>query len=80
MITVLAAWGSLITALKSTWELSRMIKKNLAKNDVERRAQGVFRDLRRAYYNGLISDEELDDCYDMILDAIAENDSTYSGS
>jgi hypothetical protein len=57
-VTVVAAWASLLTAAKSLWELSRMVKRKLAERDVERKARSVFYNLREANRYGLLSNTD----------------------
>src|SRR5690348_4980897 len=55
-ITSVAAWASLVTTAKSLWELSKMVKRRLAKLDIKVRARSVFYNLREAHRYGLLSD------------------------
>ncbi|KAI1841734.1 hypothetical protein JX265_013715 [Neoarthrinium moseri] len=63
--TYLAA-GSLITAVKSSWELSRMVRKKLRVKKTEKLAADAFVNLRRAFLRGLISSGQYRQFYDLI--------------
>ena len=73
-----AAVGSLITSVKSGWELRRMIKRKQEQFVAEDEAPFIFRRLRRAHREGILNDREYEDWYEKFLIARAEKDCEYS--
>lgn len=74
-IATIAACGSIMTAVKSGWELSRMIKKKDAENQLESYARSLLKDLRNVHLDGLMDRKSFDRWYDRFLGALAEKDS-----
>ena len=68
-ITVIAAWIL-------TWELSRMIRKKLAKRAKER-ARIIYCNLQEAYRYGLLDDDEFRRWSKMLQEAKAGGDSKF---
>ncbi|KUI57810.1 hypothetical protein VP1G_05091 [Cytospora mali] len=73
-VATLAACGSLITAVKSGWELSRMIKKKDMERRLDKDASGILRGLQNCYLDGLMSERSFEKWYDRFLAALAEKD------
>ncbi|KAK3935827.1 ribosome assembly protein 4 [Diplogelasinospora grovesii] len=73
-LATLAATGSIVTSIKSGWELRRMIKRKTEEKEAEEEAPYVFRKLVRAYQAGLLSDAEYDIWYEKFLVAKVERD------
>lgn len=76
-VTTIAACGSILTACKSAWELSRMIKKKDQEKRLDTQARAIIYDLRRSYLDGHMDQKTFDKWYDRLLGAIAEKDSKY---
>ncbi|KAM7193461.1 hypothetical protein V8F33_007840 [Rhypophila sp. PSN 637] len=74
VLATCAAVGSLITSVKSGWELRRMIKRKQEQFVAEDEAPYIFRRLRRAHREGILNDREYEDCYERFLVARAEKD------
>ncbi|KAM7209823.1 hypothetical protein V8F06_014795 [Rhypophila decipiens] len=62
-IILFAVWASLITIARSVWELSRMIKKKLAEQEVKDKARIIYYNLQEAHRYGLMSDRDYDYWY-----------------
>lgn len=73
-VATVAACGSILTAVKSGWELSRMIKKKDLEKRLDKEAKTVVRDLQNAYLDGLMSERSFEKWYDRIVGALAEKD------
>ncbi len=78
LLATMAATGSLVTSIKSSWELRRMIKKKQEAKECDEDAPYVFRRLRRAYYDGLMGAAEYEQWYEKFLVAKVEKDCKYS--
>jgi hypothetical protein len=76
-VATVAACGSILTAVKSGWELSRMIKKKDLEKRLDKEARTVVRDLQNAYLDGLMSERSFEKWYDRIVGALAEKDGEY---
>ncbi|SPQ18462.1 bb3dfcd9-adbe-487d-907c-98e614cb935b [Thermothielavioides terrestris] len=74
VLATVAACGSLVTSLKSGWELRRMIKRKQEERECDEEAPYVFRRLRRAYYEGLMNSAEYEHWYEKFLLAKVEKD------
>ncbi|KAK3329910.1 hypothetical protein B0H66DRAFT_41147 [Apodospora peruviana] len=74
MLATFAAVGSLVTSVKSGWELRRMVRRKQEQYVAEDEAPFVFRRLRRAHRNGLMDDFEYEEWYEKFLIAKAERD------
>lgn len=77
VLATVAACGSIVTSIKSSWELSRMVKKKKEAKECDDEAPYVFRRLRRAYYDGLMSTAEYELWYEKFLVAKVEKDCEY---
>ncbi|KAI3392943.1 hypothetical protein diail_4960 [Diaporthe ilicicola] len=73
-IATIAACGSILTAVKSGWELSRMIKKKDLEKRLDKEARTVVRDLQNTYLDGLMSERSFEKWYDRLVGALAEKD------
>jgi ribosome assembly protein 4 len=73
-LATFAACGSIVTSIKSSWELRRMIKKKAESKECDEEAPYIFRRLRRAYYDGLMSSQEYEQWYEKFLVAKVEKD------
>lgn len=76
-VATIAACGSILTAVKSGWELSRMIKKKDLEKRLDKEAKSVMKELQKTYRDGLMTDSSFDKWYDRILGALADKDSTW---
>ncbi|KAB5580295.1 hypothetical protein GE09DRAFT_432173 [Coniochaeta sp. 2T2.1] len=72
IIATAAACGSLVTTMKSSWELSRMIRQKHDQRQAEEDAVRVYRGLRRALYAGRMSEKEYDHWLEKFLVAETE--------
>lgn len=73
-VATIAACGSIITAVKSSWELSRMIKKKDQEKRLDSQARAIVQDLKQLYLDGLMDERTFEKWYDRLLGAIAEKD------
>lgn len=73
-INTLAAWLSLITAVKSAWELWQKIEKTSTQDDLEYEAPRVDKLLLEKYRDGHISRRDHDRIYLQILGAERDKD------
>lgn len=76
-LATVAACGSIVTSIKSSWELRRMIKKKKESKECDEEAPYIFRRLRRAYYDELMSAQEYEQWYEKFLVAKVEKDSEF---
>ncbi|KAK4129097.1 WD40 repeat-like protein [Parathielavia appendiculata] len=76
VLATMAACGSIVTSIKSSWELRRMIKRKQEARECDDEAPYIFRRLRRAYYDGLMSTLEYEQWYEKFLVAKVEKDMT----
>ncbi|KAB5551013.1 hypothetical protein GE09DRAFT_1059528 [Coniochaeta sp. 2T2.1] len=60
--------------MKSSWELSRMIRQKHDQRKAEEEAVRVYRGLRRALYAGLMSEKEYDHWFEKLLVVESEKD------
>ncbi|KAL2180614.1 uncharacterized protein P884DRAFT_237472 [Thermothelomyces heterothallicus CBS 202.75] len=74
VLATMAACGSLVTSLKSSLELRRMLQREKEGRECEEVAPRVFRRLRRAYCDGLMSTAEYELWYEKFLMAKVEKD------
>ena len=73
-VATLAACASFITAAKSTWELSRMVRRKQIEHAANTAGACAVRRLRIAHRNDLINDREYDKWYEIIMLAIVRRD------
>ncbi|KAJ4421553.1 hypothetical protein N0V82_003691 [Gnomoniopsis sp. IMI 355080] len=73
-IATIAACGSVITSIKSSWELSRMLKRKEAEKRIDSQGRALLKDLRDAYLDGYMTRRSFDKWYDRYLGALAEKD------
>ncbi|KAG7292791.1 hypothetical protein NEMBOFW57_002834 [Staphylotrichum longicolle] len=73
-LATFAARGSIVTSIKSSWELRRMIKRKQEAKECDEEAPYIFRRLRRAYYDGLMGVSEYEQWYEKFLVAKVEKD------
>lgn len=71
-VATLAACGGLITAVKSGWELTRMIKKKDMDMKVKKQADRVLRKLHNCYLDGFMSERSFEKWYDRVEAAITQ--------
>jgi hypothetical protein len=76
IILSVATIGSVLTAIKSTWELSRMLR-DKHRTAVLARAQSVARQMFAAYRGGVISDRVLRQYDQVIKEAVEKPSSGY---
>ncbi|KAK4167149.1 hypothetical protein QBC43DRAFT_8820 [Cladorrhinum sp. PSN259] len=74
VLATVAACGSIVTSIKSSWELRRMVKKKKEQHEADDEAPYVFRKLRKAYYDGLMTKSEYESWYEKFLVAKVEKD------
>ncbi|KAK4116632.1 hypothetical protein N656DRAFT_794913 [Canariomyces notabilis] len=74
VLATVAACGSIVTSIKSSWELKRMVKKKKEERELEEEAPYIFRKMRKAYYDGLMSTAEYEHWYERFLVAKVEKD------
>ncbi|KAK3309801.1 uncharacterized protein B0T15DRAFT_387944 [Chaetomium strumarium] len=74
VLATMAACGSIVTSIKSSWELRRMVKRKQEAKECDEEAPYVFRRLRRAYHDGLMSVIEYEQWYEKFLVAKVEKD------
>ncbi|KAK4132762.1 hypothetical protein BT67DRAFT_443444 [Trichocladium antarcticum] len=74
VLATVAACGSIVTSIKSSWELRRMIKRKAEAKESDEEAPYIFRRLRRAYYDGLMGTQEYEQWYEKFLVAKVEKD------
>lgn len=72
ILATAAACGSLVTTMKSGWELSRMIRQKRDERQAEEDAVRVYRSLRRALHSGRMTDKEYDHWFEKFLVAESE--------
>lgn len=72
ILATAAACGSLVTTMKSGWELSRMIRQKRDQKQAEEDAVRVYRSLRRALHSGRMTDKEYDHWFEKFLVAESE--------
>ncbi|KAK3393344.1 hypothetical protein B0H63DRAFT_458001 [Podospora didyma] len=73
-LATIAATGSIVTSIKSGWELRRMVKKKAAEKVAEEEAPRIFNRLRRAYNDRLMTSAEYVQWYEKWLVAKVERD------
>lgn len=73
-ISVLVACGSIVTSIKSSWELSRMLKRKKLEKSLVRDSDLLLETLTNAYLCGDMSKHEYDEWYDRFLTSLAIND------
>lgn len=73
-VATIAACGSIITAIKSSWELSRMVKKKDRETRLDTEAKKLLRDLQNLLVEKAISERSFDKWYDRLLGALADKD------
>ena len=78
VLATVAACGSIVTSIKSSWELRRMVKKKKEMHEADDEAPYVFRKLRKAYYDGLMTPSEYEQWYEKFLVAKVEKDCKFS--
>ncbi|CAP60257.1 uncharacterized protein PODANS_1_5660 [Podospora anserina S mat+] len=74
VLATVAACGSIVTSIKSSWELRRMVKRKKEQHEADDEAPYVFRKLRQAYYDGLMTVPEYEQWYEKFLVAKVEKD------
>jgi hypothetical protein len=77
-LATFAACGSIVTSIKSSWELRRMVKRKQESKECDEEAPYIFRRLRRAYNDGLMGTTEYEQWYEKFLVAKVEKDCEYS--
>lgn len=78
LLATFAACGSIVTSIKSGWELRRMVRRKVEAKECEEEAPYVFRRLRLAYSDGLMSVQEYELWYERFLVAKVEKDCKFS--
>lgn len=79
-ITAVAAWLSLITAVKSAWELWQKVEKTSTEDALDYEAPRVDKLLSETYRKGYISRRDHDRLYLHILAAERDKDRRCSGT
>jgi hypothetical protein len=70
--------ASFLTTIRTTWELSRMVRKKRATKTLTTEAKSTYILLKQAYGNGLLLEREFDYLFERLLRAEAHNDSRYA--
>lgn len=78
LLATFAACGSIVTSIKSGWELRRMLRRKIEAKECEGEAPYVFRRLRQAYLDGFMSVQEYELWYERFLVAKVEKDCKFS--
>lgn len=73
-IVTLAACGSLLTAVKSGWELTQLLKEKEVEKQFRRDAQYARDDLRELCGNGVLTKDDFKLWYNKLLSALATED------
>ncbi|KAH8909463.1 hypothetical protein BR93DRAFT_965563 [Coniochaeta sp. PMI_546] len=66
--------ASFLTTIKTTWELSRMIRQRRAAQILKTEVPRMFRALQKAYRKGLLVDREFDCLLERLIGAEASKD------
>ncbi|KAL2166217.1 hypothetical protein VTG60DRAFT_3105 [Thermothelomyces hinnuleus] len=66
--------ASFLTTIRSTWELSRMVRKRRAAKTPKTEAESTYILLQRAYRKGLLLEREFDNLSERLMRAEAYND------
>ncbi|KAK4098568.1 hypothetical protein N658DRAFT_454804 [Parathielavia hyrcaniae] len=74
VLATMAACGSLVTSIKSSLEIRRMVKRKKEARECDDEAPYIFRRLRRAYDDGLMGTAEYEQWYEKFLVAKVEKD------
>jgi len=70
--------ASFLTTIKSTWELSRMVRKKRTAKALTTEAKRTYVLLKQAYGKGLLLEREFDNLFERLMRAEAHNDSRYA--
>ncbi|KAB5514940.1 hypothetical protein GE09DRAFT_1231713 [Coniochaeta sp. 2T2.1] len=73
-ITMIAAWCSVFTSVKSVWELSRMVRNKLDERVFYDKARIVYCNLKEVHQYGLMNNKDFDLWYDRFLAAEGSKD------
>lgn len=73
-LATIVACGSLVTSIKSTWELSRMIREKLEERQTDEYAARLYRSLRTAVRYGILTETEYKHWLEKFLVAAAAKD------
>ncbi|KAK3312463.1 hypothetical protein B0H66DRAFT_506041 [Apodospora peruviana] len=65
--------ASLLTTIRSTWELSHIVRKTRATKALKTEAKSTYEILQRAYRRGLLLEREFDDLFERLMCAEAHN-------
>ncbi|KAL2168263.1 hypothetical protein VTG60DRAFT_231 [Thermothelomyces hinnuleus] len=66
--------ASFLTTIKSTWELSRIVRKKRAGKTLETEAKSTYILLQHAYRKGLLLEREFDNLFERLMRTEAYND------
>jgi len=70
--------ASFLTTIKSTWELSRMVRKRRAAKALTTKAKSTYALLKQAYNKGQLREREFDSLSERLMRAEAHNDGRYA--
>ncbi len=70
--------ASFLTTVKSTWELSRMVREKRAAKALKTQTKSTLVLLQRAYRKGLLVEREFDCLLERLMRAEAHNDGMYT--
>jgi hypothetical protein len=70
--------ASFLTTIKSTWELSRMVRKRRAAKALTTEAKSTYVLLKQAYNKGQLREREFDSLFERLMRAEAHNDGRYA--
>ncbi|KAK4206432.1 hypothetical protein QBC37DRAFT_393461 [Rhypophila decipiens] len=65
--------ASLLTTIRSTWELSHIVRKRRATKALKTETKSTYEILQRAYRRGLLLEREFDDLFERLMCAEAHN-------
>lgn len=65
--------ASLLTTIRSTWELSHIVRKRRTTKALKTETKNTYEILQRAYRRGLLLEREFDDLFERLMRAEAHN-------
>lgn len=77
-LTTMAAAASLVTCVRSSWEMTRMVRAKKRLNQEERKAVRVLEDLEDLLDDGVLDEDQFNNFCDQLEFAMRERDSESS--
>ncbi|KAM7182979.1 hypothetical protein V8F33_013889, partial [Rhypophila sp. PSN 637] len=65
--------SSFLTTIRSTWELSHIVRKRRATKALKTEAKSTYKILQRAYRRGLLLEREFDNLFERLMRVEAHN-------